>query len=146
MRTVPFPITEAQLNTLLRGAKDGKNSDIGKIAIEVVKLYFLSQDQDCTFKIGKRNQPDIIVTSKGKSTGYEVKGTQDADIAFDKLKVSSKFCRDELINGMEIIRVTNIRSNVMKLHFLKYGSDFTLVHEARWAVKEIRDKKRPSLL
>jgi len=137
MKVVDFSINKKQLDELLRNSKDGKNSDIGKMAIEIVKLYFKRKDSKVIFQIGKRNQPDITVICMKKSVGYEVKGTQDSEIAYSKLKISSKFCHDELKNGMEIIRVTNIRNKKMKLYFLRYGEDFTLIEEPRWAIKKI---------
>lgn len=37
-----------------------KNADIGKITVEIVKLYFKSIYPNCNFKIGKNNEPDIV--------------------------------------------------------------------------------------
>jgi hypothetical protein len=140
MQTVDFSIPQESLETLIKNSKDGKNSDIGKMAVEVVKLYFKSLDSMVEFQIGK-NGADITVYLDGKKTDYEVKGTQDATIAFSKLKVSSQPCHDALINGMELIRVTNIRNSDMKISFLKHGIDFQLVEEPRWAVKKISATK-----
>lgn len=138
MEIINFLITEDQLNQLIHQAKDGKNSDIGKMAIEVVKLYFLSIDPNVEFTIGRKSEPDITVMSHGVSKCYEIKGTQDKDISFSKLKVSSQDCHDKLKNGMEIIRVTNLRNKDIRLVFLKYGIDFILEPEPRWAVKKIK--------
>lgn len=137
MKTVNFSIPQESLDTLIKDSKDGKNSDIGKMAIEVVKLYFKSLDSTVEFQLGK-NGADITVLLDGKKTDYEIKGTQDSSISYNKLKVSSLSCHNALINGMEIIRVTNIRKCDMKISFLKHGIDFLLVEEPRWAVKKIR--------
>ncbi len=140
MHTIDFSISQQTLDTLIKETKDGKNSDIGKMALEIVKLYFKSVDAGAEFSSGK-NGADITVMSNSIETSYEVKGTQDRNIAFAKLKVSSQACHDALVNGMEIIRVTNIRENDVKLHFLKHGVDFCLEPEARWALKKIKPLK-----
>lgn len=141
MKIVDFKITKKQLKHLLENSKDGKNSDIGNMAIEVVKLYFQSIDALAIFENGS-DGADLVLLSKGKKTNYEVKGTQDAKIAFGKLKVSSQKSHDALVAGMELIRVTNIREQAMKIHFLKHGEDFILKEEPRWAIKPIRKTKK----
>lgn len=141
MEPIDFHITQKKLNDLIRDAKDGKNSDIGNLAVQVVKLYFLQKDPACTFIVGKRNQPDLIVTSRGKATEYEVKGTQSESLKFNQLKVSGNYSYKKLINGMELIRVTNLRKTNMKIYFLKYGVHFSMKPEPRWAIKEIKTAK-----
>lgn len=145
MKPIDFHITQQQLHNLIRNAKDGKNSDIGNLAVQVVKLYFLQKDPACTFIVGKRNQPDIIVISRGKATEYEVKGTQSESLKFDQLKVSGNYSYKKLVSGMELIRVTNIRKTNMKIYFLKYGVHFTMKPEPRWAIKEIRSGKSKTI-
>lgn len=140
MKTIDFSIPQEKLDSLIRETKDGKNSDIGKLAVEIVKLYFSSIDAGVTFLPGKKGA-DITVISNAVETSYEVKGTQDPNISFVKLKVSSQACHDALVNGMELIRVTNIRGNYIKLHFLKHGVDFLLVPEPRWRMKKIKTSK-----
>jgi Holliday junction resolvase len=142
MNAVDFELNDYQLNHLLHTYPNkGKNGDIGKFSVEVVKLYFLSLNPNITFKTGGRNQPDIIVTDGNNSTEYEVKGTEDSDIAFNKLKVSSKYSYNKLITGMEVIRVTKIRNKKVKLFFLKHGKDFTMKEEPRWSITEIKQAK-----
>lgn len=140
MTTINFKITRSQLSQLLKHSKDGKNSDIGKMAVKMVTLYFKSLDSNAQVVPGK-NGADIQVISKGTATNYEVKGTQDPKIAFSKLKVSSQPSYNALVGGMVLIRVTNIRSTDMKIHFLKHGVDFTLMKEPRWAVKPVKSIK-----
>jgi len=139
MKTECFTLTDEQLNPLLQKYPNkGKNGDIAKITIEVIKLYFLSLNPKTLFKTGGRNQPDITVIANGVSTEYEIKGTEDDEISFGKLKVSSKYCHEKLTKGMIIIRVTNIRNNNMQLHFLKYGLDYLMKEEPRWSVHAIK--------
>lgn len=142
MKTV-FKLKKRDLEALNDQFKPGKNSDIGKYAIEIIKLYFTEKYKtEPEITLGKKNQPDIIITHEGVSTPYEIKGTEgneDEKINFTKLKVSSKYCHDELKNGMEIIRVSNIRQQKITIRFLKYGVDFELKQEARWAVVAVKN-------
>lgn len=133
MTTIDFQISQEELNQLLSLYPNvGKNSNVGKYAIEVVKLYFLSRDKNASFSICKGG--DIEVNSIDVSEQFEVKGTIDNKICFQKLKVSSHACYNALVNGMTLIRVTGIGSLNMKLHFMKFNEDFLLVPEPRWAV------------
>jgi hypothetical protein len=143
MRTIPFVLEDEQLKLLLEQyPRIGKNGDIAKITVEVVKLYFLSLDTNAKFISGGRNQPDITVLSNGASSEYEIKGTEDIDIAFSKLKVSSLYCYQKLIDGMEIIRVTSVRNKVVQLHFMKHDEDFTMKPEPRWALEPLKKGKK----
>ena len=81
---------------------------------------------------------DLRVTIDGKTERIEVKGTKDSDIAWQKLKVSSKKSHDALVNGDAVIyRVVDVDSADPRVHILIYGEDFTLEPEPRWAVKRI---------
>jgi hypothetical protein len=134
MTTHQFSITKEQLTDLLKlYPNTGKNSDVGKIAVEIAKLYFLSLNAETSF-ITNRNGIDLSLTIDGQIEYYEIKGTADIDISWNKLKVSSQNCHDNLVNGMILIRITNIGSTEMILHFLKYEEDFMLIPESRWSV------------
>ena len=139
MTTITFSISKEQLNELLTlYPNTGKNSDIGKIAIEVAKLYFLSKNEMTSFTTNKKGI-DLTTEVNGLIEKYEIKGTADKDISWSKLKVSSQNCHDHLINGMTLIRITNIGSTTMTFYFLKYKEDFELIPEPRWSV--VRTKK-----
>lgn len=114
----------------------GKNRDVGMIAVEIVRQYFLSIDPAANFQSGTKGA-DLIVTHNNITEQFEIKGTTDIGIAWTKLKVSSQNCHDALVNGMTLIRVTGIGDLKVKLHFLQHGKDFTLVREDRWAVRKI---------
>jgi hypothetical protein len=141
MTTDDFEITQEQLDSLLSlYPNTGKNSDVGSMAVRIVEMYFKNKHPDATFLQGSKGA-DIQVNYNGKSERYEVKGTIDHSIAWQKLKVSSQDCHDCLLNGMILIRVTSIGLLKMKLHFLKHGEDFLLQPEVRFAVKPIRQAK-----
>lgn len=134
MTTHNFSITQDQLDGLLTlYPNTGKNSDVGKLAIEIAKLYFLSIN-DMTSFITNRNGIDLSISINGVVENYEIKGTTDNNISWNKLKVSSQNCHDHLVNGMTLIRITNIGSTEMTFYFLTHSEDFELVPEPRWSV------------
>ena len=95
-----------------------------------------------------RDGVDLRVTIDGNTERIEVKGTKDSDIAWQKLKVSSKKSHDALVKGdATIYRVVDVDSADPRVHILIYGEDFTLEPEPRWAVKRIPpDNERYPLL
>jgi hypothetical protein len=111
----------------------GKNSDIGKLAVEIAMLYFLSLNDKTTYTINK-NHIDLTTSVNEIIEHYEIKGTADKNVSWNKLKVSSQNSHDHLVNGMTLIRITNIGSAKMTLHFLKHNVDFEMVPEPRWSV------------
>ncbi len=137
MRPVNSKISEEQLAGLKASYPiKGKNSDIGKMAVEMVRLYFLSQHSAIIFKPCTTGG-DIITCVNDLENHYEIKGTESSDIAFSKLKVSSWHCHNALVAGMELVRVTNIGNTQVQIHFMKYGEDFQLESEPRWSVKRL---------
>ena len=117
----------------------GKNSDIGKFAVEISKLYFLSININTTFLVNKKGV-DIATNIDGTVENYEIKGTVDKNISWNKLKVSSQGCFNHLVNGMTLIRITNIGSTNMAIYFIKYKEDYELISEARWSIVQMRNK------
>ena len=129
-----FDLTDDQLRILLTKHDNmGKNSHVGHVAIEIVKLFFSSKDPNAVFQTGK-NGADLEVCYLNARECFEVKGTVDTSISWPKLKVSSQACYDSLTKGMTLIRVTGVGSTKPILYFMKYGEDFELKYEARWAV------------
>lgn len=133
-----FSITEEKLHQLKEQFPNlGKNSDVGKFAVEIAKLYFQQKNSMATFPPSR--DVDLYVEIDGVKTPYEIKGTTDKTIAWNKLKVSSRNCYNKLVNeDMPIMRITNIGEQDMNIYFLKYNEDFTLKSEDRWSVKEIK--------
>jgi hypothetical protein len=138
MQSYEFSISETQLAALLAlYPNTGKNSHVGNIAVKVVELYFLDRHSEATFNRGTKGA-DLEVNVNGEIGRYEIKGTIDQSISWSKLKVSSQDCYDGLMAGMTLIRVTSIGKTNMTLHFMKYGEDFTMEPEVRFAVKPIK--------
>ena len=137
MASFNFSISEEVLESLLmRFPNVGKNSHIGNLAVEIAKLFLLSVNPNTTF-INTKNI-DLTTNVDGVLEYFEVKGTSSNDISWDKLRVSSQFCHDNLVNGMKIIRVTNVGHTNMKIYYLSHNEDFTLVQEPRWTIRKIR--------
>jgi hypothetical protein len=104
MTTINFSITNEQLENLLNSYPNiGKNSHVGKIAVEVAKLYFLSINPASTFLVNK-NGVDLSVNVNGEVENYEIKGTNDKTIAWNKLKVSSQNCYNRLLGRDETFK------------------------------------------
>jgi hypothetical protein len=97
----------------------------------------LNKDPNAKFAIGK-DGADLEVKMKGKTECFEIKGTEDKSLAWAKLKVSSQSSYNSLVNGMVLIRVTGIGTTEVKLHFMKYNEDFTIVPEIRYALKRLK--------
>lgn len=132
-----FELTPEQLkNFLERFPNLGKNSDVGKFAVEAAKLFLLSLNQNTIF-VFKRGI-DLSASINGIEEDFEIKGTAANDISWNKLKVSSQFCHDNLVNGMNIIRVTNIGNIKMIIYYLKHNEDFQLIPELRWTIRKIK--------
>lgn len=137
MKTVIFKLTTEQIDKLnLDKPNLGKNADVGKIAVEIAKLYFKREYNSPSF-IENNNGVDLKVSWDATEEEYEIKGTVDANIAFFKLKVSSQRVHDKLVEGLILLRVCNIGQKDITLHFMKYNEDFTMKPEPRWCVKKV---------
>jgi hypothetical protein len=115
----------------------GKNNMIGELAVEIAKIYLQSIYPNAIFHKGKKGV-DLIVEVEGNQINYEIKGTESVDVAFDKLKVSSKDSHAALVGGMKLLRVSNVRNRTVNLYILEHGVHFELVEEPRWRVKRIK--------
>src|SRR5436189_6062650 len=96
MTSFDFEVSEFQRDTLLAKFPNlGKNSDVGKYSIEVVKLFFLSRDSKTLFCLGKSGA-DLEVKHGTKYEQFEIKGNTDSEVRFQKLKVSNQYYKDYL--------------------------------------------------
>ena len=116
------------------------SNDIGKRAVEIVKVHFASIHPGCRFPQPPKGA-DLSVLASGdlKPTPFEVKGTADADIAWQQLKVSSRTSYELLVNGgAAVLRVTDVFGRKPAVYELRHGRDFKLEPEPRWCVKPVR--------
>jgi len=130
-----FKISDQELAEIVRKyPKEGKNSHIAEIALEMAKKYF-ERKYGKVVEFSESDGIDLVVKHGSKIEFYEVKGTESAKIAFNQLVVSGQPCHDHLKDGKtELMRITKIRNNEMGIYFLKYGEHFKLVPEVRWKV------------
>ncbi len=120
-------------------ASRGSN-DIGKRAVEIVKVHFAMLHPGCQFpQPPKGADLSVLIPSDSKATAFEVKGTADANIAWQQLKVSSRTSYELLVSGgAAVLRVTDVFGRKPVVYELRHGRDFKLEPEPRWCVKPIR--------
>jgi hypothetical protein len=117
---------------------EGSNQ-IGGRAVEVVKTHFRRKHPGCQFVAAARGADLAVLLDGAVRKQFEVKGTAAPDIAWQKLKVSSKASYDLLASGKaSVLRVTNVYSEEPIVFELRCGQDFRLEPEARWCVKPMR--------
>ena len=88
-----------------------------------------------------RDGVDLRVSADGMTERIEVKGTKSSDLAPSQLKVSSQKSYDALKSGDALMyRVIGVGSANPRIFILRYGRDFTLKPEPRWAVKRVPPK------
>ena len=139
MTPIPFEIPSIVLADLLhKYPTKGKNSDIGKIAVEIAKEYFKQVYSNPQFPITDKGI-DLTVINGSNVEHFEIKGTEDNKISFPKLKVSGKPCYNHLTTGKTtLLRITKIRQKEVNIYLLKHGEHFTLAPEDRWKFVEIK--------
>ena len=120
------------------GRKEVEDPSTEQKALNIVRALLTDKYGEDVEIEEDRDGVDLIVTIDGKTERIEVKGTKDSDIAWKKLKVSSKKSHDALVSGdASIYRVVDVDSANPRVYILIYGEDFTLEPEPRWAVKRI---------
>jgi hypothetical protein len=92
-----------------------------KCSGQAISGHFQSQDRQATCTI-INDGTDLEICCHGETKRYEVKGTADGEVAYHKLKVSSKASHGALVSGTTLIRVTNVGQPNVQLHFLHHGT------------------------
>jgi hypothetical protein len=103
-------------------------------ALEICKIHFRRIDKDVSFATPGKGVDLRVRFHDGVELDLEVKGTESAGIAWTQFKVSSQQSHDLLTQGMPVYRVTEIGSRTIKIFIMKYGVDFKMKPEPRWAV------------
>ena len=128
---VPIALTE-------EGRKKIESLTTKQKALAIVRGFMKTAYGEDVVIEEDRDGVDLRVTIDGKTERIEVKGTKDSDIAWEKLKVSSRKQHDALVSGdATIYRVVDVHSADPRVYVLIHGEDFTLEPEPRWAVKRI---------
>ena len=114
------------------------SSDIGKRAVAIAEIYFRRKDPHCKFVDPPRGADLAVVLEMDGRKFFEVKGTADSDIAWQKLKVSSQSSHDLLKEGSaSVLRVTDVFGAVPVVYELRCGQHFQLEPEPRWTFKPV---------
>ncbi|WP_461049948.1 hypothetical protein [Spirosoma arcticum] len=113
------------------------NSDVGKVAVEIVADYLIARIPNSKIRAGIKGA-DLELVVGDNVEPLEVKGTTASNISWPKIKVSSKDCHDGLVSGMTMVRVVNADTRLPILYFLKHGRDFRMAPEDRWSVHPIK--------
>lgn len=138
MGTFRIKLTTDQFSELNQRFPSSRGSgDIGKRAVEIIRYHFKNQHPGCSF-VETPSGADVAVRPVGAAAPmvFEVKGTADADMAWQQLKVSSKSSHALLTSGSaSVLRVTAVFGREPVVHELRHGTDFWLELEARWTFK-----------
>lgn len=138
LKPIHFTLSKTDYKSLKVAYPNMRNNhDIGKLGVEVVKLYL--ESKGAIEVLIEEKKVDIQAIINGKLEKYEVKSTCDSKIAFGKLKISSTKDYKSLVEeGMEIIRVCKVGQQTLDIYFLKYGVDFKIVQEPRWRLAKLK--------
>ena len=120
-------------------ASRGSN-DIGKRAVEIVKAHFTGLHPGCQFpQPPKGADLSVLVEGDLKPAAFEVKGTADADIAWQQLKVSSRTSYELLVSGgAAVLRVKDVFGRKPVVYELHHGRDFKLEWRIGCAAQETK--------
>ena len=104
-------------------------------AIEIVKKYLRSARGGNIDIHVSGPGADLRVVSQDGEELIEVKGTASANVSWSQLKVSSQQSYENLLKGIPLYRVVDVDSRTPRILILRYGKDFVMEPEPRWAVK-----------
>jgi len=129
---IPIKLMEGEVRKLNAKYPCGKvSAGIGKRAVELVRLYLRKRYPGCRFRENPKKGVDLAIDSPKML--IEIKGTEDKDISWGKLKVSGKTSYLNLTEKrVRIYRVTDVYGRVPQIHELVYGKHFKLTCEPRW--------------
>lgn len=133
-----FELSDLEFEQLNTEYPRGKGSgQIGKRSEAIIKYYFRRNYLGCEFRNPSNGADlEVVFSPDRPSLFLEVKGTEDSNIAWQKLKVSSTHSWRMLVEEkVPLYRVTNVFEKIPEIYVLKYGEDFDLEPEPRWSIK-----------
>jgi hypothetical protein len=131
------PIEFADLNE--RFPPSQGSNQIGKRAMEIVKIHFRRVQPGCAFVSPVRGADLAVVLEGCGPAQFEIKGTADVELAWQQLKVSSKSSHDLLTSGQaSVLRVTSVYGEEPVVFEVRCGRDFRLDPEPRWCFRPMR--------
>jgi len=114
-----------------------KNNATRDRAYHIVKHWLLSHPDTTVADIPLAPGADITFTQAAKVTNAEIKGTEDNDIAWSKLKVSGTPSYNGILSGWPVYRVTAVFTKTPTIYILRHDEDFTFIPEPRWRVQQL---------
>jgi hypothetical protein len=138
MDSEKLQLTDHEYEELNRESPRGKGSAlIGKRAEKIIRIHFRRKDPRCEFKHPKNGADlHVVFSDNEESLTLEIKGTDEAGIAWQKLKVSSKHSWRLLTEEkIPLYRVTDVFGQIPVIYVLIHDRDFELEPEPRWSIK-----------
>jgi hypothetical protein len=139
MTTIKFELPADLFNCLETAFPQGpRNNSTRDRAIHIVRHWLLQQEDTQIVDIPTAPGADLTYTHAGKEFHIEIKGTEDVEIAWSKLKVSGQPSCDGISGGWPVYRVCGVFSRQPTIYIMKNLEDFILVPEPRWRFREIK--------
>jgi len=140
VQSITIELTDNELEQLNEEFPEGRSSAvIGKRAERIVEIYLRREHPDCEIARRAAGADLSVRLPSGEEFLVEVKGAASSRIEWGQLKVSSQPSYDSLSKeGTPIYRVCSVFDANPRLHVLRFGEDFQLVAEPRWAVKPMK--------
>lgn len=145
MKQYNINLSDCEFNQLNGKYPPGKGSAlIGDRAVAITKIHFRREDTGCRFKSSPKGADLTVKFSTDRlALTLEIKGTEDAGKAWNKLKVSSEHSYRMLTEKkIPLYRVTNVFGQNPVIYVLVHGQHFELEPEPRWSVKEKSDRAK----
>ena len=130
---IPAPV-EVHLSESERRSLEGLSTE--QKACRVVRKYLRDKYGRGVVIEEAHDGADLRVSVGGEAEAIEVKGTATDDIAWAKLKVSSRQSYRALKSRTaRMYRVVNVNSAKPRIFILEFGTHYKLIPEPRWAVR-----------
>lgn len=137
MKLKPCCLTlgEEEFKTLNEKYPHGARGSIRDRALRIVEIFIRRKPTNVDIaKAPKSTGGDLRLTLNGKYEDIEVKGTEDKDIAWNKLKVSGNSSHKALTKGMALYRVSSVFSKNPSIWIIYFKRDFFMTRESRWRI------------
>ncbi|MYL26683.1 MULTISPECIES: DUF7662 domain-containing protein [Halomonadaceae] len=137
MESITIELSDNELEQLDEEFPEGQSSGvIGKRAERIVEIYLRQEYPGCEVTRLAAGADLSVRVPGGEEFLVEVKGAASSRIEWGQLKVSSQSSYNSLSEeGTPIYRVCSVFDANPRLYVLRFGEDFRLEAEPRWAVK-----------
>ena len=117
---------------------------IEKAAIEICKIYFQRKYKNVSFRIPESGADLEVMLSNKKVIPIEVKGTKHNTIKWKNLTAGGRDSYNLLKDGIQLFRVTEVRSKEPKIYIMIYGKHFEMTREYHWQIHPPRNNIKGS--